>query len=72
MGKIIEETFTKIIDRTDFYVIARNYNKHYLRFFNSGTACEVALTTDELRDLGNHLIDSANKIDADPDFNQKK
>lgn len=72
MAKNIEETFTIKIDDQPYHVTARNFNDHEFFFHKNGDSPTAYLNTDGLRKLGQHLIDSANKIDADPVFTPQK
>lgn len=67
--KQIEETFSiKFNDGQSFRITARNYNEHYIWL----TGNNLYLTTEYMRELANHLLRTADKIDADEVFNPKK
>ncbi len=67
--KIIEEKFTiKFGDGQYFHITARNYNRHKICFSGLDLIC---LSTDDMRIIANHLLQTATIIDADKDFNQE-
>lgn len=68
MAKAIEETFSIELNGQNFHITARNYNAHQFTWMRGIDSVDSHLTTEEMRRLGKHLIDSANKIDEDPDF----
>ena len=67
--KQTEETFSiKLDNGQSFHVTARNYNEHYIWL----SVSRICLTTDYMREVSNHLLRTADKIDADKIFNPKK
>lgn len=66
--KNITETFPlKLSKDLTCFVTARNYNSHYIGFSNG--LKDAHMTTDQMRKVAEHLIESADKIDNDPVFN---
>ena len=72
--KLITETFSiELPDKnstkvTKFHIEARNYNEHRVNFGGQESIC---LSLANMYVLGNHLIDTAHKIDNDPVFQSK-
>ena len=66
--KEIKETFEIKFSGEDnkVYIIAHNDRKHNI----STGRYSANLTTEDIRDLGKHLLDIAAKLDNDPDFNK--
>ena len=48
-----------------FHIIARNYNEHRISMTGE------CLSTKDMRAIGNHLLQTADTIDADEIFNPK-
>ena len=70
MGKEITENFSikcGYKNESLLTVTARNYNRHQICI----NANPISITTDEMRLIAAHIIESADKIDNDKDFNQK-
>ncbi len=66
--KEITQTFSHtLFSIQNMEIIARNDRPHTLTI--GGTSAGGELTTDEMRDFGNFLIETASKIEADKDFN---
>jgi hypothetical protein len=72
MGKIIEEKFELKHKNHFICITARNYNSHQFFTSSSSGSHTIHLTTDEMRQLSNFLIKTAQEIDNDEDFNQNK
>lgn len=65
MSKTIEQEFSKVIKTgNEINITARNYKTHLIRFI--GNLWEIE--TSNLRDVAKFLTETADKIDADPDF----
>jgi hypothetical protein len=69
MSKRIEETFEwRVNGRETAFVNARSYNSPLLSI---GNKCSLALSAQELINLGKFLIETGEKINADNDFKKE-
>lgn len=68
MSKTIEQLFSfpfKGSFMDELFIKARNYNSHLLSTSGSG---QIPITVEQMKNLGNWLIETANKIENDKDF----
>jgi hypothetical protein len=66
MSKNITEIFSIKLNGNHYHIEARSYNSH---LFNIDGEKSYCLTVPEMRELAKHLIETADKIDNDKDFN---
>ena len=66
MKKQITETFTIKLHGNNYHIEARNYNDHRISI-DGEKAC--LLTVSEMRELAKYILETADKIDSDKDFN---
>jgi hypothetical protein len=70
--KNIEEKFQLMHKNYLISITARNYNEHKFFISSNGSVHEVCMTTTGMRELAKHLLETADAIDNDPDFNHKR
>lgn len=70
MNKEITENFSikcGYKNESSLTITARNYNQHQISINRN----PISISTSEMREIAEHIIKSADKIDNDKDFNKQ-